>query len=62
MKKQSIEPMKTTRSSSAEKYPLATTPEGIVPALLSLFNATDVEVMLGFYEPDAVLVNAADVP
>lgn len=45
-----------------DKYPLATTPEEIVPSLLAHFNSMDVEVMLEFYEDEAILVNAAGVP
>jgi len=49
---------------SAERpiYSLATSPEGIVDSLLSHINSLDVETMLGFYEEDAILVNAKGEP
>jgi ketosteroid isomerase-like protein len=37
---------------------LATTPEGIVPALLAHINSLDVETMLGFYYPDSIIIDA----
>jgi hypothetical protein len=43
---------------SNENYALATTPEGIVDSLLAHINSLDVEVMLGLYEREAILVNA----
>lgn len=62
MKEQSFESIQTTDYNRVDQYPLATTPEGIVPSLLAHFNSMDVEVMLEFYEQDAILVNAAGVP
>lgn len=62
MKQQSMDSIENTVNAIAEKYPLATTPEGIVPSLLAHFNSMDVDVMLDFYEQDAVLVNAQGVP
>ncbi|MBP2302091.1 YybH family protein [Azospirillum picis] len=41
---------------------LATTPEGIVPALLAHLNSLDVETMLGFYDPDGMIVDAGGTP
>lgn len=46
----------------ALKPELSRTPEGIVPSLLQHFNSMDVEVMCGFYEPDAILVSASGEP
>lgn len=43
-------------------YALSTTPEGIVDSLLKHLNSLDVEVMLNFYDPEGILVNAAGVP
>jgi ketosteroid isomerase-like protein len=42
----------------ASPFILATTPEGIVPALLDHINSLDVEVMLGFYDPEAMIIDA----
>lgn len=44
------------------KFSLATTPEAIVPALLEHLNSLDVETMLGFYDPAAMIVDAAGKP
>lgn len=41
------------------KLALSSTPEGIVPALLAHLNSLDVETMLGFYDPEGLIVNAA---
>ena len=41
---------------------LSRTPEGIVPSLLQHFNSMNVDVMCGFYEPDAILVSANGEP
>ncbi len=41
---------------------LSRTPEGIVPSLLQHFNSMDVDIMCGFYEPDAILVSANGEP
>jgi ketosteroid isomerase-like protein len=41
---------------------LSRTPEGIVSSLLQHFNSMDVDVMCGFYEPDAILVSASGEP
>lgn len=38
------------------------TPEDIVPSLLAHFNSMDVDVMCGFYEPEAILVSADGTP
>jgi uncharacterized protein (TIGR02246 family) len=46
----------------SETYELATTPEGIVGALQKHINSFDVETMLGFYDPDAQMINAAGEP
>ena len=46
----------------ATKPELSRTPEGIVPSLLQHFNSMDVDVMCGFYEPDAILVSASGEP
>ena len=43
-------------------YELARRPEDIVPALLAHINSLDTEVMLGFYDPQGVLVDADGVP
>lgn len=43
-------------------YALASTPEGIVDSLLTHINSLDVNVMLGFYENDAILINAKGEP
>jgi ketosteroid isomerase-like protein len=43
------------------KLALSSTPEGIVPALLAHLNSLDVETMLGFYDPDGLIVDAAGV-
>ncbi|MBK1840618.1 nuclear transport factor 2 family protein [Azospirillum sp. YIM B02556] len=40
------------------KFALATTPEGIVPALLAHLNSLDVEIMLGFYDPAGMIIDA----
>lgn len=39
------------------KPELARTPEDIVPSLLKHFNSMDVDIMCGFYEPDAILIS-----
>ncbi len=44
------------------KPELARSPEQIVPSLLAHFNSMDVDVMCGFYEPDAILVSANGEP
>jgi hypothetical protein len=62
MKKQSINSTENTVSAIAEKCPVATMPEGIVPSLLAHFNPMDVDVMPELYEKDAVLVNSQGVP
>lgn len=62
MKQQSMDSIENTVNAIAEKYSLATTPEGIIPSLLAHFNSMDVDVMLDFYEQDAVLVKAQGVP
>lgn len=41
------------------KLTLSSTPEGIVPALLAHLNSLDVETMLGFYDPEGLIVDAA---
>ncbi len=41
------------------KLALSSTPEGIVPALLAHLNSLDVETMLGFYDPEGLIVDAA---
>lgn len=41
------------------KLALSSTPEGIVPALLAHLNSLDVETMLGFYDPEGMIVDAA---
>jgi len=46
----------------SKTYALSTTPEGIVESLLSHLNSLDVDVMLNFYDPEGILVNAAGVP
>lgn len=43
-------------------YALARRPEDIVPALLAHLNSLDTEIMLGFYDPEGMLVNAQGVP
>lgn len=42
--------------------PLASMPEDIVASLLSHINSLNADVMLGFYEPGAMLVGADGVP
>lgn len=42
-----------------QKFALATTPEGIVPALLAHLNSLDVDTMLGFYHPEGMIIDAA---
>lgn len=44
------------------KFALATTPEGIVPALLAHLNSLDVETMLGFYDPAGMIIDAKGKP
>ncbi|HFQ9247440.1 TPA: nuclear transport factor 2 family protein [Pseudomonas aeruginosa] len=44
------------------RYTLATEPEGIVEALLAHINSLDVDVMLDFYDPEGMLINAAGIP
>jgi len=46
----------------SQTYVLSTTAEGIVDSLLLHLNSLDVDVMLGFYDPEAILVSAAGVP
>lgn len=43
-------------------YPLPRAPEDIVPALLKHLNSLDTEIMLHFYDSEAMLVDAAGVP
>lgn len=43
-------------------YALARRPEDIVPALLAHLNSLDTEVMLNFYDPEGMLVDAQGVP
>ena len=43
------------------KLELSSTPEGIVPTLLAHLNSLDVETMLGFYDPEGLIVDAAGV-
>ncbi|OAE49145.1 YybH family protein [Agrobacterium tumefaciens] len=43
------------------KLALSSTPEGIVPALLAHLNSLDVDTMLGFYDPEGLIVDAAGV-
>ena len=43
-------------------YVLAITPDGIVDSLLVHFNSLDVDVMLGFYDKEAILIDAAGHP
>lgn len=43
-------------------YTLSTTPEGIVDSLLAHINSLDIETMLGFYEDDAIFINAKGEP
>lgn len=62
MEQQNMDSIENTVNAIAEKYPPATTPEGIVPSLLAHFNSMDVDVMLDFYEQDAVFVHAQGVP
>ena len=45
-----------------QKPELARSPEDIVPSLLAHFNSMDVDIMCGFYEPDAILVSANGEP
>jgi len=47
---------------SGSKPALSATPEGIVESLLAHINSLDVETMLGFYEADAILINARGEP
>lgn len=42
-----------------QNYALATTPEGIVPALLAHLNSLDVETMLSFYHSDGMIIDAS---
>ncbi|WP_296953006.1 nuclear transport factor 2 family protein [uncultured Massilia sp.] len=42
-------------------YRLADRPEGIVDALLAHINSLDEDVMLGFYDPEGMLVDADGV-
>lgn len=44
------------------KFALPTVPEDIVPALLAHLNSLDVETMLGFYDPHAMIIDAAGKP
>jgi uncharacterized protein (TIGR02246 family) len=43
-------------------YTLPKTPEDIVPALLKHLNSLDTEIMLNFYDPEGMLVDATGVP
>ncbi|QKJ94480.1 YybH family protein [Agrobacterium pusense] len=43
------------------KLALSSTPEGLVPALLAHLNSLDVDTMLGFYDPEGLIVDAAGV-
>lgn len=54
--------MSNQNSNGGSKPALATSPEGIVESLLAHINSLDVETMLGFYEPDGILVNAKGEP
>ncbi|MDF1632059.1 nuclear transport factor 2 family protein [Mycoplana sp. MJR14] len=45
-----------------QKLTLASTPDGIVPALLAHLNSLDVETMLGFYDPDGMIIDAGGRP
>jgi len=45
--------IKTGNDSMTQKFALATTPEGIVPALLAHLNS------LGFYHPEGIIIDAA---
>ncbi len=54
--------MSSQKFNRGSKPALATTPDGIVESLLLHINSLDVETMLGFYEPEAILVNAKGEP
>ena len=43
------------------KPALSSTPEGIVPALLAHLNSLDIDTMLGFYDPEGLIVDAAGI-
>jgi len=45
-----------------DTYALPKHPDEIVPALLNHLNSLDAEIMLNFYDPEGMLVNAAGVP
>lgn len=45
-----------------QKFQLASTPEGIVPALLAHLNSLDVEAMLDFYDPEGMIIDATGTP
>lgn len=45
-----------------QKYDLPKTPEEIVPCLLAHINSLNVDVMLNFYHPDGMLVDAMGNP
>jgi ketosteroid isomerase-like protein len=45
------------KNDGKQSFALATTPEGIVPALLAHLNSLDVETMLGFYHPESVFID-----
>lgn len=45
-----------------DEFALPARPEDIVPALLAHLNSLDTEIMLGFYDPEAMLVDAQGVP
>jgi ketosteroid isomerase-like protein len=40
-----------------QSFALATTPDGIVPALLTHINSLDVETIVGFYHPESVFID-----
>ncbi|KAL7908038.1 hypothetical protein GGI35DRAFT_480764 [Trichoderma velutinum] len=43
----------------AQNFSLASTPDGIVPALLAHLNSLDINTMLGFYDPEGVIIDHA---
>lgn len=55
-------PIRGNKDPFMSPYPLSTTPEGIVDSLLAHINSLDVAVMLEFYDPGAMLIDAAGVP
>jgi len=51
--------MQIGAQSMIQKFALATTVEGIVPALLAHLNSLDVDTMLSFYHPEGIIIDAA---